>query len=61
MTASEFVNDWEVFHLYEGDTHCGTNERRRPIGDEARWWKEIPIGFDVGTGSLHRPCVVRPG
>jgi hypothetical protein len=31
-----FVDDWETYHLAEGELHCGSNTQRKPIED---WWK----------------------
>ncbi|WP_141733370.1 protein-arginine deiminase family protein [Oligoflexus tunisiensis] len=31
-----FVDDWETYHLAEGELHCGSNTQRKPIAD---WWK----------------------
>ena len=34
--AIHFVDDWEAYHLGEGEVHCATNVRRTPTGPG--WW-----------------------
>lgn len=33
-----FVDDWDVYHLAEGEVHCGTNVRRAPT--TIPWWRD---------------------
>lgn len=30
-----FLDDWQVYHKSLGEVHCGTNNRRTPVGE---WW-----------------------
>jgi len=32
-----FVDDWNTYHLREGEVHCGTNAKRLPIMQN--WWQ----------------------
>jgi protein-arginine deiminase len=34
-----FADDWEVYHILEGEVHCGSNvEASAPFAD-VRWWE----------------------
>lgn len=33
-----FLNDWEGFHVHEGEIHCGTNQVPQPLPDDRAWW-----------------------
>jgi hypothetical protein len=32
-----FVDDWETYHLLQGEVHCGTNTLRTPAA-KTKWW-----------------------
>lgn len=32
-----FIDDWEWYHIWEGESHCGTNARRAP--SDVNWWE----------------------
>jgi protein-arginine deiminase len=34
----KFIDDFETYHEWEGEIHCGTNSKRKPPED--RWWWE---------------------
>jgi protein-arginine deiminase len=34
-----FIDDWECYHLWLGEVHCGTNARRLPSTTH-RWWHQ---------------------
>ena len=36
-----WVEDWDFYHAYDGEVHCGTNSRR-PIPSNIRWWENMP-------------------
>jgi protein-arginine deiminase len=33
-----YVDDWDTYHLMQGEVHCGSNTRRSP--PNATWWKD---------------------
>jgi len=33
-----FLNDWEAFHIREGEIHCGTNQIPQPLPPGREWW-----------------------
>ncbi|MFQ5810351.1 MAG: protein-arginine deiminase family protein, partial [Armatimonadota bacterium] len=33
-----FVDDWLWYHIWEGESHCGTNARRAP--SDVNWWED---------------------
>nr|XP_056721578.1 protein-arginine deiminase type-3-like [Euleptes europaea] len=35
-----FIDDFETYHEYLGEIHCGTNVRRKPFS--FKWWNVIP-------------------
>jgi hypothetical protein len=36
LPGSVFIDDWDLYHGMEGETHCGTNSKRRIPGTP--WW-----------------------
>jgi protein-arginine deiminase len=32
-----FIDDWDEYHCYYGEIHCGTNVKRTPSG--INWWE----------------------
>jgi hypothetical protein len=34
-----YVNDWGLYHLLEGEVHCGTLVLREALPVD--WWKEL--------------------
>lgn len=32
-----FIDDWDVYHVEDGEIHCGTNVLRKPF--EYKWWE----------------------
>jgi hypothetical protein len=40
LTAT-FVNDWNDYHINNGEVHCGTNTLRRPDANK-KWWEFDP-------------------
>lgn len=42
-----FIDDWDSYHVLEGEIHCGTNALREPPLD-VKWWHTLPDeGFNV--------------
>jgi hypothetical protein len=37
-----FVNDWEWYHRFHGEVHCGTNQIPRPLPVTRAWWRRQP-------------------
>ncbi|XP_074969879.1 protein-arginine deiminase type-3-like isoform X5 [Phalacrocorax aristotelis] len=35
-----FIDDYFSYHVLEGDVHCGTNVRRKPLA--FKWWHMVP-------------------
>ena len=33
-----YVDDWDTYHLMQGEVHCGSNTRRSP--PNVTWWKD---------------------
>ena len=38
VSGKWFVDDWDDYHLYGGEVHCGTNVQSTPPAD---WWKKM--------------------
>jgi hypothetical protein len=38
LGASVFVDDWAMYHMYEGETHCGSLVTRHPPTTKP-WWE----------------------
>ncbi|PXV95486.1 protein-arginine deiminase [Lachnotalea glycerini] len=36
-----FIDDWNAYHIQDGEVHCGTNMLRKPYSDD--WWSYIPM------------------
>jgi hypothetical protein len=34
----EYINDWKVYHLDNGEVHCSSNEQRT-IPSSPKWWE----------------------
>lgn len=32
-----YIDDWDVYHLRDGEVHCSSNEKRQ-IPTQYRWW-----------------------
>jgi protein-arginine deiminase len=32
-----FIDDWETYHIADGEVHCGSNMQREPFAQ--KWWK----------------------
>ena len=39
--AVEYIDDWVLYHLWEGEVHCSSNEQRLIPGGP-KWWESIP-------------------
>lgn len=39
----EFIDDWSIYHIMEGEVHCGSNTRRQPF-DRAWWDSTTAVG-----------------
>lgn len=40
LPAAEFVDDWDEYHRYEGEVHCGSTVVRVPLAID--WWTVLP-------------------
>ena len=36
-----YIDDWLIYHLNNGEVHCGSNERRT-IPSDPKWWEIVP-------------------
>src|SRR3989339_12790 len=36
-----FIDDWDTYHKWGGEVHCGTNVKRTPPAD-VKWWEQQP-------------------
>lgn len=36
--AVHWIEDWDLYHVRDGEVHCATNATRA-IGDDVRWWE----------------------
>lgn len=36
-----FIDDWDTYHLLNGEVHCGTNTLRK-ADSATKWWEFIP-------------------
>lgn len=34
-----FVDDWDPYHVLQGEIHCGTNTKRVPKDYLEAWWR----------------------
>ncbi len=39
-SSLRFIDDWEVYHRFKGEVHCGTQVRRAP--SSVTWWVHVP-------------------
>ena len=40
LPGAEFVQDWNTYHRFDGEVHCGTAAKRKiPLTD---WWETMP-------------------
>ena len=39
--AVEYIDDWVLYHLWEGEVHCSSNEQRL-IPGTPKWWEAVP-------------------
>jgi len=37
-TGVRFLDDWNTYHRWAGEIHCGTNAKRTPPPD-VKWWE----------------------
>lgn len=37
----DFVDDWDAYHIQEGEIHCGTNSWRLPGISDEKWWTHV--------------------
>ncbi len=40
--TTAYLNDWDKYHRYSGEVHCGTNVIRVVPAGYAQWWQEQP-------------------
>jgi len=39
--TANYIDDWQVYHLNEGEVHCSSNEQRE-IPVSPKWWETVP-------------------
>jgi protein-arginine deiminase len=42
VVSEDFVDNWDLYHRFQGEVHCGTNTRRFPDAIQVEWWKNLP-------------------
>lgn len=39
--AVTYIDDWFIYHINDGEVHCGSNEMRA-IASHPLWWESVP-------------------
>jgi len=40
--TTHYIDDWNTYHRWEGEVHCGTNVIRVPPNEYRHWWLHAP-------------------
>ena len=38
----QYIDDWDVYHFWDGEVHCSSNEQRAMPATSAPWWEMAP-------------------